>query len=127
MQQSRRAIEDAGKRLSGIEDRLKHLDAEIAGLRNSALQEAAAERARIEQMAEVDARKIATTAEQEIAAAAKVARQELKVYASELALNLAEEKIRRSISAQSDKEIFRSFVEDLRDGSNGAGNGAGGA
>ena len=117
MERSSRALEEAARRLSGIEDKLKQLDVEIASLRSSALQEASAERARIEEMAQGDAHKIALAAEQEIVAAAKVARQELKVYAAELAIGMAEKKIQESISAQSEKGIFRSFIEDLSDSS----------
>ncbi len=120
MERSSNALQDAAQRLSGVEDKLKRLDEEIGSLRHSALQEADGERARIEESAKADARKIALAAEQEIAAAAKVARQELKVYAAELAVSLAEKKIQETISAQADKGIFRSFLQDL---SNNSGNG----
>ena len=119
MERSSKAQQEAAQRLTGIEGKLKQLDAEIASLRSSALQEAASERARIEGMAQGDAYKIASVAEQEIAAAAKVARQELKVYAAELAIGLAEKNIQQSISAQSEKGIFRSFIKDLSDSSRG--------
>jgi F-type H+-transporting ATPase subunit b len=116
MRLSSQALEDANKRLSAIEDKLQRLNEEIGSLRNSALEEAATERARIEERSKADAQKISQAAEQEIAAAAKLARQELKVYASELAIGLAEKKIRDSISAESEGVIFRSFLEDLKDG-----------
>ena len=116
MERSRRTLEEASQRLSGIEEKLSRLDEEIGSLRNSALREASAERARIEEMAKTDAHKIAAAAEQEIAAAAKIARQELKVYATELAVGLAEKKIQSSMSAQTEKGIFRSFLGDLSGG-----------
>ena len=113
MERSSNALHEATRRLSSVEDKLKQLGGEINSLRNSALQEAAAERARIAEMAKADAGKIALAAEQEIAAAAKLARQELKVYAAELAVRLAEKNIKESISPQVDKGIFRSFLQDL--------------
>jgi len=120
MKQSSKALEDASQRLSAIEDKLRLLDQEIGSLRSSALEEAAAERVRIEERTNADAQKISQTAEQEIAAAAKLARQELRVYASELAIGLAEKKIRDTISPESEGTIFRSFLEDLKEsGSNG--------
>jgi len=122
MERSSRAVEESSKRLSVIEEKLKRLDDEIGSLRNAALREAEAERARIEEMGKADADKIASNAEQEIAAASKLARQELKTYAAELALGLAEKKIRDSISAGTEKIIFRTFLDDL---SKGPGHGKG--
>jgi len=113
MERSSNALHEAASRLSGVEDKLKRLGEEIDSLRSSALQESAAERARITEMAKAEANKIALAAEQEIAAAAKLARQELKAYAAELAIGLAEKKIQETISPEADKGIFRSFLKDL--------------
>ena len=76
MQEARQASEDANRRLAEIETRLSRLDSEIAGMRAAAEKEAVAEEARIKAAAEEDARKIVESAEQEIAAAAKLARRE---------------------------------------------------
>ncbi|MBI2816829.1 MAG: ATP synthase F0 subunit B [Acidobacteria bacterium] len=116
MQLSREALKTATERLSVVEQKLEKIDEEIGAMRNSALQEAAAERTRIEDMGKADAAKISQRAEQEIAAAAKLARQELKKYASELAVELAEKRIQQSMSVESDRVIFRSFIEDMADG-----------
>ena len=113
MEHSAQALEEASRRLSGIEEKLRELDTEIAGLRRSALQEAEAEKARIEQQSEQEAGKIAQAAEQEIQAATKTARQELKAYTAELAIALAEKRIQDSMSPEGDKRMVRSFVEDL--------------
>ena len=77
MVEARKASEEANRRLAEIESRLSRLDSEIAGMRDAAEKEAAAEEARIKAAAEEDARKIVESAEQEIAAAAKLARREL--------------------------------------------------
>jgi F-type H+-transporting ATPase subunit b len=120
MASSKRAIEAADARMAAVEQKLKALDSEIGSLKSSALEEAAGERARIEERAKADGQKIAAAAEQEIAAAAKVARQELKVYAAELAIDLAEKKIQSSISPDSERIIFRSFIDDFgKPGSDG--------
>ena len=121
MQHSARVVEEATERLSEIEGHLQRLDEEILTLRQAALEEAGAERSRIEGLAQADAQKIVRAAEQEIAAAAKAARQELKVYTAELAVGLAEQKIQASISPQAEKRIFRSFVQDLGHNSGRAG------
>jgi F-type H+-transporting ATPase subunit b len=120
MASSKRAIEAASARMAAVEQKLKALDSEIGSLKSSAMEEAAAERVRIEERAKADGQKIAAAAEQEIAAAAKLARQELKVYAAELAVDLAEKKIQSSISPDSERIIFRSFLDDFgKPGSDG--------
>ena len=72
MQEARQASEEANRRLAEIEARLSRLDAEIGGMREAAEKEAAAEEVRIKAAAAEDARKIVESAEQEIAAAAKI-------------------------------------------------------
>lgn len=116
MDRSAKALADADQRLAAVEQKLKSMDAEMASLRQAAFRESAAERERIEQAATADAVKILATAEQEIESAVKTARQELKVYTSELALGLAEKKIRASLTPVSDERILRAFVRDLTDG-----------
>src|SRR5256885_4739058 len=75
MQEAQKASQEAGRRLAEIEARLMKLDVEIGAMRDAAEKEGAAEEARIKASAEEDARKIISSAEQEIAAAAKAARR----------------------------------------------------
>ena len=113
MEHSAQALEEASRRLSGIEEKLQKLDTEVTELRRSALQEAEAEKARIEQQSEQEAGKIAQAAEKEIQPATKTARQELKAYTAELAIALAEKRIQDAISPEVDKRMVRTFVQDL--------------
>jgi F-type H+-transporting ATPase subunit b len=57
--------------------------------------------------------KIQAAGEQEIASAAKAARHELKAYSAELALDLAEQKIRHRMTPEVDDSLIRSFVGEL--------------
>lgn len=111
MEDARKASEDANRRLSGIEARLARLDSEIESMRATAEQEAAAEEARIHAAAEEDTRKIVESAEQEIAAAAKLARRELKAYAAELAVSMARQQIR--VDSATDQALVQSFSNQL--------------
>lgn len=61
-------------------------------------------------------------AEQEIAAAGKAARLELKRYSAELAIGLAEEKVRRRITPETQDALVRGFVRELDQPSNGRAN-----
>lgn len=111
MDEARRTSEDANRRLAEIEARLSRLDGEIASMRALAEQESATEEARIKEAAEEDTRKIVASAEQEIDAAAKTARRELKAYAAELAVSVARQKMR--VDASTDHALVRNFSEQL--------------
>ena len=117
MQASARAMAEASKRLADIEQKLRFLDEEIRDIRLTAQKDAAAEQTRMEELARAESGKIAQAAEQEIETAAKAARRELQRYAAELAVGLAEKRIRETISPDAEKRILRSFVSDLGDGS----------
>ena len=113
--EARKASEDAQRRLSDIESRLAKLDSEIAAMAAGAETEAQKEEARIQAGAEEDKRKIVEAAEQEIDAATRQARTELRAYVSELAVTLAEKRIQ--VSTSTDQELVRVFVDQL--GKNG--------
>ncbi|MGA9797495.1 MAG: ATP synthase F0 subunit B [Terriglobales bacterium] len=120
MQEARLASEDANRRLAEIETRLSRLDTEIAGMRSAAEKEAVAEEARIKAAAEEDGRKIVESAEQEIAAAAKLARRELTTYAANLAVSLAARQIK--VDPATDQGLVRGFTQELSlNKSNGGG------
>jgi F0F1-type ATP synthase membrane subunit b/b' len=57
--------------------------------------------------------KISQQAAQEIDSAAKAARLELKAHSADLALRLAEQRLRTSLTPPVDEALVRSFVEDL--------------
>lgn len=111
LEEARRASEEAGRRLSEIEARLARLDAETSAMRATADHEAGREEDAARVAAEEAKAKIVQTAEQEIAAAARLARGELKSYAAELAVSLAEKKIQ--VNAATDRALVREFVDHL--------------
>jgi len=111
MEQARQASEEANRRLAEIEARLSRLDTEIEGMRGAAEKEAASEEARIKAAAAEDARKIVESAEQEIAAAAKLARRELTAYAADLAVSLAAQQIK--VDPATDQALVRDFGQKL--------------
>lgn len=111
MQEARKASEEANRRLGEIETRLSRLDSEIAGMRATAEKDAVAEEARIKAAAEEDARKIVESAEQEIAAAAKLARRELTNFAADLAVSLAARQIK--VDTATDQALVRGFAQEL--------------
>jgi len=113
---ARRAAE---QRTAEVERRLANLEAEIAALRNEAQGEAEAERGRSAAHLEGEIAKIQAHAEQEIVSAGKAARMELKQYSAELAVGLAEQKIRQRMTPQAQEALVQGFVRHL-DGDNRA-------
>lgn len=111
MQEAHKASQDANLRLSDIDARLSRLDAEIGEMRSAAEKEAVAEEARIKAAAEEDTRKIVASAEQEIAAATKAARRDLKVFAADLSVDLAQRLIR--VDNLTDQALIRNFADQL--------------
>jgi F-type H+-transporting ATPase subunit b len=123
MQEARQASEEANRRMAEIENRLSRLDSEIAAMGAAAEKEAIAEEARIKAAAEDDARKIVESAEQEIAAAAKLARRELTAYAANLAVSLAAKQMK--VDTATDQALVREFARELSPKSPGGGGKAG--
>jgi F0F1-type ATP synthase membrane subunit b/b' len=100
-------------KLEEVEARLVRLDAEVASVREDAEREAAEERERIRLSTEEDARKLREQAQREIESAGKAARQELREFAAEQSVRLAEEMIRRDIKPEDDARLVSLRVEEL--------------
>jgi F-type H+-transporting ATPase subunit b len=105
---------DAEARAAEVERRLANLEAEIAALRAESQKEDVAETGRFGRHTAAEIVKTQAHAEQEIAAAGKAARMELKRYCAELAVGLAEEKIRARMTPDTQAALVRGFVRDLK-------------
>jgi F-type H+-transporting ATPase subunit b len=111
MEEARQSSAEANRRLAEIDARLSKLDGEIAEMRAIAEKDAAAEEQAIKAAAEEDARKIAQSAGQEIAAALKIARRDLTAYAADLAVALAKKQIH--LDAATDQNLVQHFARQL--------------
>jgi len=117
MEDARQASDEANRRLGDIESKLSRLDVDIATIRSEAEAVNKAEETRLQASIEEERKKIVLTSQQEIEAAAAQARRELKIYAADLAVSLAEKKI--NVDEATDKALVRNFVEQIdarRDG-----------
>lgn len=111
MAEARAASEDANRRLSEIESRLSRLDGEISEMRGAAENEAVAEEERIRAATADEMRKVVESAEQEILAAAKNARRDLRAYAANLVVSLAEKQIK--VDTATDQSLVKGFAQRL--------------
>jgi len=111
IEEARKMSEEARRRLSEVEGRLSRLDGEIARMRSEAEENGRAEERRLQESGEEERKRIVTSAQQEIDMAANAARRELKSYAAELAVDLAEKKIR--VDQNKDEALVREFTAGL--------------
>ena len=105
---------DAEARAAEVDRRLANLEAEIAALRAESGKEEEAEAGRFGRHTAAEIAKTQAHAEQEIAAAGKAARMELKRYCADLAVGLAEQKIRARMTPDTQDAMVRGFVRDLK-------------
>jgi F0F1-type ATP synthase membrane subunit b/b' len=108
-----RASREAQERYAEVERRLASLGAEVENLKTKAREESGAEGERLRAESERAFQKIREQVEQEIAAAAKAARHELRVYAADLAVSLAERRIRERLTPDSESALLGAMLQDL--------------
>ena len=103
----------ADAELREAETKLLNLEKEVAELRAFAERESSAEVARIRAATRADMEKIRVAARAEIEAAERTARLELKALAAKLAVEGAEELLRKQLTAQKQAGLISSFVKSL--------------
>lgn len=114
MDESLRQKQDAEVRAADVERRLANLDKEIAALRAEGEVEFKRNADRIARQLEEDVAKVQAHATQEIASAGKAAHNDLKRYSAELAVQLAEQKIRARMNPAAQQGLVENFVSDLK-------------
>ncbi len=120
LESAARANREAQERYAAVERRLAKLGAEIENLKTQARAESGAEGERMRAESEQAFEKIRLQTEQDIASAAKAARQELRVYAADLAVGLAERRIRERLTPDSESALLGSMLKDLDRRSDGS-------
>jgi F-type H+-transporting ATPase subunit b len=108
-----RVRKDAEARSAEVDRRLANLQSDLAALRVESQKELEAQRRHATERSAAELVKIQARAEQEITAAGKLARLELKRYSAELALALAGQKIQARMTPDTQDALVRGFVKDL--------------
>ena len=114
MEESHKQREDAEARARAVEQRLANLETEIAALRAETQAEAAAEEQRASARTAAEVAKIEAHAQQEIVSAGKAARMDLQRYTAELAVGLAEQKVRARMTPATEDSLVQGFVRNLK-------------
>jgi F-type H+-transporting ATPase subunit b len=110
LEEGRKALEVSQAQLKTVEEKLQHLEEEIAAFRASAGREMEAERQRLKLAVAEEAEKILQSARAQTEVAVRAAKLELKSYAAEQAVELAEEIIRRRLDEAGRKQLVSDFL-----------------
>jgi F-type H+-transporting ATPase subunit b len=116
LEEGRGALEASQSKLRQIEDKLGRLEEEIARFKAAATAEMEAERERLRSSAAEETDKIIQSARTQIEISARAAKLELKAYAAEEAVRLAEELVRRRLDDRGQHRLVTQFVEGLKNG-----------
>lgn len=113
LQKAREERDLAFAKLAEVEARFEKLDAEVAAVKERATAEAAAEKARLQAATEAEIAKMREQAKREIESAGKVARHELRRFAAEESVRLAEEILEKEIRPEDDARLTSLTVNEL--------------
>ncbi len=105
--------QDAEARSAEVDRRLANLENDLAALRTESRQELDSLERNANAKTSAEIAKIQSNAEQEIAAAGKMARMDLKRFSAELAVQMAGEKIRARMTPDAQQALVRDFVKNL--------------
>ena len=105
--------DEAVAKLSEVQARLGKLESEVAIIQQNSQSEAETERERITRETEQEIQKLREQAQREIEGAGKVARHDLRRFAAQQSVQLAEELIRRDIKSDDDARLIKLNVEQM--------------
>jgi F0F1-type ATP synthase membrane subunit b/b' len=114
LEEGRKALEASQAQLKAVEEKLQHLEEEIAEFKASAAREMEAERQRWKLAEAEEAEKILQAARARTEVAVRAAKLELKSYAAEEAVKLAEEIIRRRLDEAGRKKLVSDFLAEVK-------------
>jgi F-type H+-transporting ATPase subunit b len=105
----------ATAQLAEIDRKLQSLPAELAALKAQGAQDVIAEQARIAQAAGVERERLIQQTRREIDTRLRVARRELTEHAAHLAVQVAEERIRRTITPEDQLRLVERYTTQVRE------------
>jgi len=113
LEKARTERDAAVAKLKEVEERLAGLNDQVSSINQRSKAEAEAERQRIAQSTREEIAKLTSQAQRDIENAAKVAKLELKNFAAEQSIRLAEELIKRDMRPEDDARLMMHNVEEM--------------
>lgn len=114
LRQAEALVEESLQKLEQARARLENLEAEIGALREEAEKEAGREGQLISQEAEKEAQRLRKLAQEEIDALIRSSLRELKAYAIDLSVALAEKRIRERLTPELHRKLIQQSIDRLR-------------
>jgi F-type H+-transporting ATPase subunit b len=105
---------EAGAQLELIDAKMKALPGEIEALKRRGADEIKAEEARIHALAEAERRRLLDQAKREIETQLRIAERDLKKRAGELAVDVATERVKRTITERDQARLVDRYVSQVR-------------
>jgi F-type H+-transporting ATPase subunit b len=103
----------AGAQLADIERKMKALPAELDALKRQGADDVRAEQARIAQAAAAERERLIAQTRREIDTRLRVARRELTAHAAQLAVSIAEQRIKRTITPEDQLRLVDRYAAQL--------------
>ena len=113
LEKARTERDAALAKLKEVEERLAHLDSQVATIKERSMIEAREERERISRSTQDEIAKLTAQAQREIENAATVAKKDLRRFTAEQSVRLAEDMIRRNIRPDDDARLFTRSIEEM--------------
>lgn len=104
---------EADARAAQVQEKLSHLETEIAAMRAGAKEDREREAERIRRETQAEIARIHVQAEHELESAGKQARLEVQRAAAKMAIELAEKKVRARMSPEIQSALLQGFLTDL--------------
>lgn len=113
LEDAQQAYQQAQSKLAEMEKKMTQLDAEMAQIKQNAVRAAEEERRRTLDLTEKEAERIINLAHREAEALVRAARQELRQHAADLAVALAQDKIRQKLNPEDERRLAEQFAGQL--------------
>ncbi|MGD0923506.1 MAG: ATP synthase F0 subunit B [Terriglobia bacterium] len=116
LEEGRKALEASQAQLQAVEEKLQHFEEEMAAFRAAALREMDAERERLRQATAHEMEKMLASVQTQMEMTTKQARVELKLYAAEQAVEMAQKMIGQRLDEAGQQRLVRQFMAGLKAG-----------
>lgn len=110
-----REREEARERLREIEEKMAHLDDEVTAIEQSAVEAAERDKVKILEETEAARARIQKEAREDLDRRLKEARRDLRVYAADLAVDMAREILASNIKAEDEERFRADFLNKMKE------------
>jgi F-type H+-transporting ATPase subunit b len=114
LKQAKEERDNALAKLSEVETRFANLDAEVSKVRQRNEAEIQAEKERIKSTTDAELVRLRDQAKREIESAGKIARQELRQFAAQESIRMAEDILKKEIGPVEHARLTDRSIEELR-------------